>query len=959
MAKLSMTRRSFLKVAAATGAVATIASGSAAPLSALAEDTNAKAEVGKTERVRSTCRGCGKMECGVWVTVKNGRAIKIEGDEDAPQSMGNCCTKSRASLQAAYHPDRLLYPMKRTKPKGEEPGWVRITWDEAHKTAAENFQKVIDKYGPESICNLCGTSRLWSMGGMMAFRQLFGTPNIIAAMQICKGPRWFGNKLTDMQSSFWLETVERPRVFVQWGGSQEISNYDDSGRTIVDVATNADHFISVNPRMSHLGKEADIWLPVRPGTDAALAQAWTNVIIENKLYDDLFVKRWTNAPFLVCEDIEPTEFGTFTQTFSGTYTAKTRLLKESDIMEGGKPSRFMVWDTLASKLTYFDADPTLGIWEGETWAPPTTGKKAAQLNVPKTKVAGWVPDPSPFNPKIDPAIYGEFEVTLKDGRTVKVKPVWQLYADRCAEFAPAKAEKITGVPAADIEKAAKTWATRIDPSTGYGNGGISYSLATEHYSNAIQNIRALGVLSAICGNFDVPAGNRGPTIGKIPNSFINGPGASFSTPFPPAELMDKILGAEKFPLLKWWQWWSDGSVAFDAMLTGKPYPVRAAICESGDFLNMANNTTNWEALKSLDFFLDIDLWHHPTSELADIIMPAQHWLELDAFRQSQGASGGVMGATVKCIEPPGETKHDVEIQVKLFKAMGKPWLGQPFVDPEKVPEEVVWPDSDGVFDFYCSLMKTTWKDYQEAFQEHGWLDAKVVNPEQWGTYRRYETGELRRMEIDADFAPAVHGPGMRTPTLKLEIWSTVIETYLEGQGQEMPLYIEPVCSPVSTPDLFKEYPLTCITGRRIPVYFHSEHRQLPWCREQWPVPRMEINPATAAKLGIKQGDWCWIESPHGKCRQMADLFYGVAPDAINAEHQWWYPEMPAPEHGWRYSAINQLVDKDAQCNIGGSTMLRGYAVKVYKAEEGAPEGIIESAADPRLKDWLPTYEGRA
>lgn len=53
----------------------------------------------------------------------------------------------------------------------------------------------------------------------------------------------------------------------------------------------------------------------------------------------------------------------------------------------------------------------------------------------------------------------------------------------------------------------------------------------------------------------------------------------------------------------------------------------------------------------------------------------------------------------------------------------------------------------------------------------------------------------------------------------------------------------------------QEYPLIITTGRRIPVYFHSEHRQLPWCREQWPVPRVEIHPKTAAEYGIEQGDW--------------------------------------------------------------------------------------------------------
>ena len=80
------------------------------------------------------------------------------------------------------------------------------------------------------------------------------------------------------------------------------------------------------------------------------------------------------------------------------------------------------------------------------------------------------------------------------------------------------------------------------------------------------------------------------------------------------------------------------------------------------------------------------------------------------------------------------------------------------------------------------------------------------------------------------------------------------------------------------------------TGSRQPVYFHSEHRQLPWCRELWPVPRVEINPKDALELGIEQGDWVWIETERGKVRQVADLYHGIRPGTINCEHQWWLPE---------------------------------------------------------------------
>ena len=102
MGNLTMSRRTFVKTAAITGAAA--AAFGASTHTALAEETYSSVSGNDTVAVKTCCRGCGKMECGVKVIVQNGRAIRVEGDEGAFQSMGNCCTKSQSSIQAAYHP---------------------------------------------------------------------------------------------------------------------------------------------------------------------------------------------------------------------------------------------------------------------------------------------------------------------------------------------------------------------------------------------------------------------------------------------------------------------------------------------------------------------------------------------------------------------------------------------------------------------------------------------------------------------------------------------------------------------------------------------------------------------------------------------------------------------------------------------------------------------------------------
>ena len=209
MGKLSITRRTFAKLSAVTTAAAAVA---ATGTELTRVDQAAAEESANVKRVRSSCRGCGKMECGVWVTVQDGRVVKIEGDESCPSNRGHSCSKSQASLQAAYHPDRVTYPLKRTNAKGEDPGWQRISWDEAITTCATKFQELKDRYGGESMVCFGGTSRVWCMGSYGDLKLLLDTPNGFLGYEICKGPRHMAELMTDDKGSNWMETVMQPKV---------------------------------------------------------------------------------------------------------------------------------------------------------------------------------------------------------------------------------------------------------------------------------------------------------------------------------------------------------------------------------------------------------------------------------------------------------------------------------------------------------------------------------------------------------------------------------------------------------------------------------------------------------------------------------------------------------------------------------------------------------------------------
>ena len=1044
MGELNLTRRAFTKLAAVTGAA--VACTAAAPNAALAEDAGAAARGDDVKRVRTCCRGCGKMECGVWVTVQNGRAVKVEGDQSSFQSSGNCCGKSQSSIQAAYHPDRIYHPMKRTNPKGEDPGWQRITWDEAMQTIGEKFQQIIDRYGGQSIFNMAGTSRQWVYGPYAFYKWLFDTPNAHVASEICKGPRRLMGWISSVDGAPWMALRDGPRVYVQWGTAPENSNYDDSCRNLVDKMNEADVHICIDPRLSGSGKEADYWLNLKPGTDGALALCWQHIIIEHDLVDWEFVKRWTDASLLVVEDMEPTG-GRYIDLSSPVQVPpledligtklKTRLLKESDLKEGGSPHKFYAWNKNANDgaggLVYWDADATQ--WEGCNHVAPT--RDQMEVVYKGTSQEGYLPPLSYWELEeagIDFDLKGTHEIELADGTKHVAKPVWAYLEESVKECTTEWCQEKTGLDPALVEEACLAWATRPEGQT-YGNGGIHLNLAPDQVGNCAQTVRAVLHLSYMTGNFDGPAGNRGLTRTPVDEQATAAPGVNMPQEVkwtlkgmeaitgepqcPPfylpdvkleptnipdrREILSNMVGAEKFPILPYYNEWADATCIWEACINGDPYPLKGGINESGSFMNMSNATLAWEALSKLDFWVDINMFHHPGTEMADIILPCQHWTELNNIRVSQGASGGI-GLTQRAIEPPADTKFDYDINRLIFEALekqGNPngtWMSIKGDGPgayhhdDRLEEWFQAHNEKSCFDTrYPGCKWEHFEDFKEDFQENGWINAKEIEPDRWGTYRRFETGWMRMGKDACTAAPwsvddsgqPVNNFGCPTPNALVEFWSMAFETYCIDMANEfepgkfdpikemMPNYEPPASSADGGKIDLEEYPIILTTGRRIPVYFHSEHRQLPWCRELWPAPRLEMNPADAAELGLEQGDWAWIETEWGKVRQSVDLYHGIAKGWANAEHAWWFPELPAPTHGCMLSNIECIWDPHGQDKFISSHHMRGVPVKIYKATpENCPDGkvipcapedgteIIYDASDPRLKEWLPNYEIR-
>ncbi|MCH6545570.1 MAG: molybdopterin-dependent oxidoreductase, partial [Deltaproteobacteria bacterium] len=109
-----------------------------------------------TSTVRGYCALC-TAHCATIATVEDGRVTRLEPDHDHPNG-GVICLKGRAAPDLVYHPERLNYPLKRTRPKGDpDPGWVRVSWDEALDAIAERLLAIRERYGARAVALAKGT----------------------------------------------------------------------------------------------------------------------------------------------------------------------------------------------------------------------------------------------------------------------------------------------------------------------------------------------------------------------------------------------------------------------------------------------------------------------------------------------------------------------------------------------------------------------------------------------------------------------------------------------------------------------------------------------------------------------------------------------------------------------------------------------------------------------------------
>lgn len=295
---MQVSRRTFVKGAGA--AAAAVTAGSILAGGPLKQALNIEAAAtGRDEKyVASVCQQC-PAGCGLMVRVVDGRAVKIEGNPLHPVNKGVLCPKGQIGLQILYDPDRIKGPLRRVGERGEGK-WQRISWDEAISTVASRLKEIRDRGEPHTLIWMSGRNR-GQMGGLIGrFLSAYGSPNDVGHSSICADGSPQAHYLTQGYKGYAAYDWENTKYLLCFG-----AGFIEAWRPTTALLRMFGHMrrgtpvrakiVQVDTRLSVTAAKADEWIPIKPGTDGALALGITYVIINEKLYDNDFVSKWTEG----------------------------------------------------------------------------------------------------------------------------------------------------------------------------------------------------------------------------------------------------------------------------------------------------------------------------------------------------------------------------------------------------------------------------------------------------------------------------------------------------------------------------------------------------------------------------------------------------------------------------------------------------------------------------------------
>lgn len=436
------------------------------------------------------------------------------------------------------------------------------------------------------------------------------------------------------------------------------------------------------------------------------------------------------------------------------------------------------------------------------------------------------------------------------------------YREYVKEFTPERAEKITGVDAETIRRAAILFATEKPSAIKWSASSLA------HHKNGVQNHRAIFLLSALTGNFDVEGGNR--TMGM---------------PMAPRNEYGKVkrlntveaIGEREFPA------WFDVSCE-EAQCTklakymkeGRPYPLKGMVAFGLNHRMWPQPELLNEALGELDFYVNTEFMMSKSCKMADLVLPAATPFERE---EVMGGMGGSFHISEQAIAPRGECKNDIEIILELAKRLG-------------MKDEV---------------LNLNYESYMEHILEPSGLTL--------GELRKHPEG-MKALHVQMPKVKTYEEHPFDTPSGKVEFKSLVLEKYSDSHGYHgLPVYEDFR----ETQEIDREaYPFILSVGCRRPQYYHSRTYRLAWIRNLEMPDLIEMHPEDAKRYGIEEGDKVTLISPAGE----VEGHVGYQLSLMRG--------MVCMYHGNPAADANELVAIDYVDPISGFPAYKSYFCRVEK-----------------------------
>jgi DMSO reductase family type II enzyme molybdopterin subunit len=804
------------------------------------------------------CVNC-KGNCAWQTFEKDGRIVREEQvanypqiRTDIPDANPRGCNKGAIHSQSLYEKDRLLFPMKRAGERGSGK-WERISWDKAFTEIAERILDKLAKKEFEKIMVYAGTGVLSPLkrGAGLRFGSLIGAVRYNVAGPV--GDMFpgatiaYGNSLAGTTSEAWYDAD----YLMVIGANPMVARIPDA-HYINEGRYKGNRVVTISPDYSPTARASALWIPIKVGTDSLFVASMNHVILKERLYNEEFIRELTDLPFLV-------------------KVKDKKLLNGSDMVPWGKKDVFYFYDLVSSV--------------------PVEAPGSAGSDIKSIKLGN----------KIKPALEGTWVVKNATGDEFEVTTVFEILKKELAKFSPETTQKHTGIHPAIVYKEARNFARAKKTIIigGYRTHKYFWGLLAMWGETLMLALTGhAGRNGALDIDNEWNIGDTGPLSSPAPPRFGSGflgdwfdmdYHKNFLTHYDDGEFKDNV-GLSRQEVIKL----AETAVkdkGFDYF--GKPEIV-ILVADNKFPRSSAQKKSQDAFFKAVKFLVDVNFRISSSGHLADILLPATTAYEGWEIRMDPGYCrfANVM-VPPEGLKLPGEVKSEWEIFMGLSKKIEEiakhkgisAVEDSDFKDPVN-PDLPLKRNLHTLYKDFVALDRYTVLNEKDLFE---WL-YKVMPPV------RHQP--LKNM-MDEGFATLSHEAGQTSPLYPdmpfypFEPNVYLKKPYMTTSGRQQfyvdhDIYIRLGCHvPVGRPP---------IRPSKFPLAFFDAHTRYgihtTWRtmkhhqRLQRGMPYVCINPITAGKRNIKDGDMVRVFNDIGEFKCMAKVTGRIPPDAVWTEHAW-------------------------------------------------------------------------